>query len=169
MASRILSLLALAAMVQVLNAQTSPPASITPKPHVIVSLNGTMTTTATITFDCSAIYSQDFGNSLKDLVARANGAINNKQLCTTSSTVTSISGDVKFLINDNTAFVTFTIYFFPIDTTTLRGVEICSFDVQGFASLFSNWRQPIIQGYGCPPVTFNPTSFDYVKSEWSCF
>ena len=73
------------------------------EPHVILSLNGTMSTAATISFDCSAIYSQDFGNSLKDLVTRANSAISRGQLCATTLSVTGIAGDVKFLINDNTA------------------------------------------------------------------
>lgn len=162
-------LLVIAPFAQVLHAQTSPPASITPKPHVIISLNGTMSTAVPISFDCSSTYSQDFSNSLKDVVARVNNAISNSQLCPTARQVTSIAGDVKFLINGNMAYTTFTIYFFPADVTTLRGVEICAFDVQGFAMSFDNWRQPIIQGYGCPQVTFNPTRFDFIKSEWSCF
>jgi len=152
-----------------MHAQTSPPPSITPKPHVILTLNGTMSTPTAITFDCSATYSQDFTNSLKDVVTRANSAISRGQLCAAASQVTGIAGDVKFLINGNMAYITYTIYFFPADPMTLRGVEVCAFDVQGFAQSFDNWRQPIIQGYGCPQVTFYPTYFDYVKSEWSCF
>jgi len=71
------------------------------EPHVVVTLNGTFSTPQPITFDCSAIYSQDFGNSLKDLVIRINNAISRGQLCATTQSVTSIPGDVKLLVDVN--------------------------------------------------------------------
>ena len=65
--------------------------------------------------------------------------------------------------------LSFTVYLIPTDSNTIRGVEVCTYDVQGFIGNYNNWRQPIIYGYGCPAATFNPQAFNYQNSEWSCF
>jgi len=141
---------------------------IIPRPHVVVVLNGTYTTSPdVITFACSEVYMNDFRNSFEITVGRANDAIERGQLCV-GSLANGIPGDVSQTVSGSVARVDFGTAVFPSDSNSIRGAEICSYDVQGFLQTFSNWPQPIIPGYGCPPVTFTPEAFDWVKSEWGC-
>jgi hypothetical protein len=136
-----------------------------------MTLNGTANASGVIDGSCSSSFSAEFRKSFEEIISRANSAILNGQLCVGNGLQSVLAGAIQFMTLGAEAKVTFAIAagINVADTVTIRSIELCAYDVTYFVQTFNNWRQPIIPNvYGCPRISFYPTTFNLSTAEWSC-
>jgi len=149
----------------------SPAPDLFPDPYVRMTLNGSAYASNVIDSSCANSFSSEFRSSFQDVNSRANDAIKNGQLCVGLGKLSSAAGSIQLSTFGVDIRVTFwvAVGLETSDTVTIRGTELCAYEVSSFLQSFSNWRQPIIGNvYGCPSVTFSPSYFDLNADDWMC-